>query len=157
MQPTGRVLIIDELQDVAAPLTAVKLAEAGASVTIMTRWPTIAMDTGADVYMHWMMTYVYQAGVQLLPDHFVTQIDGTRVGVVNVYHPAATRDLDADWIVMATGRASENSLYALLRERGADVEMIGDAVAPRGAWEATFEGHRAARRLGSPAPTAPSA
>jgi 2,4-dienoyl-CoA reductase-like NADH-dependent reductase (Old Yellow Enzyme family)/thioredoxin reductase len=157
VQPTGQVLIIDELQDVAAPLTAVKLAEAGASVTIMTRWPTIAMDTGADVYMHWMMTYVYQAGVQMLPDHFVTQIDATRVSVVNVYHPAATRDLEADWIVMATGRASENSLYALLRERGADVEMIGDAVAPRGAWEATFEGHRAARRLGSPAATAPSA
>ncbi|MCW3062839.1 MAG: hypothetical protein JWN32_11, partial [Solirubrobacterales bacterium] len=34
-----------------------------------------------------------------------------------------------------------------LRARGVSVEMIGDAVAPRGTYEATFEGHRQARKL----------
>ena len=56
-------------------------------------------------------------------------------------------ELDADWIVMATGRRSENGLYHALRERGVSVEMIGDAVAPRGTYEAVYEGHRAARKL----------
>jgi hypothetical protein len=55
--------------------------------------------------------------------------------------------LEADWIVMATGRRSENGLYHLLRERGASVELIGDATAPRSTYEAVFEGHRQARKL----------
>ena len=48
---------------------------------------------------------------------------------------------------MATGRQSENSLYHALREQGRSVEMIGDAIAPRGTYEAVYEGHRAARKL----------
>ena len=48
---------------------------------------------------------------------------------------------------MVTGRRSENGLYHVLRERGVSVEMIGDAIAPRGTYEAVFEGHRAARKL----------
>ena len=48
---------------------------------------------------------------------------------------------------MDTGRQSENALYHGLRERGASVEMIGDAVAPRSTYDAVFEGHRAARAL----------
>jgi hypothetical protein len=43
----------------------------------------------------------------------------------------------------------------LLLERGISTETIGDALAPRGTYEATFEGHRAARRLsGTAAPSA---
>ena len=48
---------------------------------------------------------------------------------------------------MSTGRQSVNDLYHRLRERGQSVEMIGDAVAPRGTYEAVFEGHRQARKL----------
>jgi len=52
--------------------------------------------------------------------------------------------------VMATARSSENAMYHLLRERGRSVEAIGCAVAPRTVYEATLEGHRAARKLGMP-------
>src|SRR5205085_8508076 len=37
--PSGKVLVIDDLQDAAAPLTAIKLAEEGSSVRLVTRWP----------------------------------------------------------------------------------------------------------------------
>jgi photosystem II stability/assembly factor-like uncharacterized protein len=37
----------------------------------------------------------------------------------------------------------------LLRRRGVSVEAIGCANAPRTVYEATFEGHRAARKLGA--------
>jgi hypothetical protein len=60
------------------------------------------------------------------------------------------RPITADTIVMATARASENALYHLLRERGRSVEAIGCAIAPRTVYEATLEGHRAARKLGAP-------
>ncbi|MCW3064354.1 MAG: hypothetical protein JWN32_1526 [Solirubrobacterales bacterium] len=147
VEPTGDVLVIDDLQDVAAPLVAHKLADAGANVTLLTRWPMIAMDTVGDVYLHWMLTYVYQSGVEVITDHFVKEISGEKVTAFNIYDAASTRELHADWIVMATGRASENGLYHTLRARGVSVEMIGDAVAPRGTYEATFEGHRQARKL----------
>jgi 2,4-dienoyl-CoA reductase-like NADH-dependent reductase (Old Yellow Enzyme family)/thioredoxin reductase len=145
--PSGRVLVIDDLQDVAAPLVAHKLAEEGATVQLLTRWPMVAMDTVGDVYLHWMLTYLYQSGVEMLTDHFVKEIRGDHVEVFNVYMPSVTRELTVDAIVMATGRASENQLYSVLRARGASVEMIGDAVAPRGTYEATYEGHRQARKL----------
>lgn len=150
--PSGDVLVIDDLQDVAAPLTACKLAESGATVKILTRWPMIAMETTPDVYLHWMLTYVYQAGIEMICDHFVQRIEDRRVTAFNIYKPENVRVINADWIVMATGRQSENSLYATLRARGISVETIGDATAPRGTYEATYEGHRQARKLGSEAP-----
>lgn len=61
-------------------------------------------------------------------------------------HEGVFTDQAADCIVMATGRG-ENALYHALRERGVSVEMIGDAVALRGTYEAVYEGHRAARKL----------
>jgi pyruvate/2-oxoglutarate dehydrogenase complex dihydrolipoamide dehydrogenase (E3) component len=147
VEPSGNVLVIDDLQDAAAPLTAVKLAEAGASVRLVTRWPMFAMETIPEVYFIWVQSKLYEAGVELTTDHFVKEIAGSRVTLFNVYAPDRTFDVDADWIVMATGRASENELYHALRAEGRSVEMIGDAVAPRTTYEAVYEGHRQARKL----------
>lgn len=144
----GHAVVIDDLGDVAAPLTAVALAEAGASsVTLVTRWPMVGMETLLDVYFEWIMPRIYQAGVRVLADHFVRRIEGEAITLYNVHHPAAEQALPADWIVMATGRRSENGLHALLRQRGVSVESIGDAVAPRYTYEAVYEGHRQARKL----------
>jgi 2,4-dienoyl-CoA reductase-like NADH-dependent reductase (Old Yellow Enzyme family) len=145
--PTGSVLVLDDLQDAAAPLTAVKLAGDGASVRLVTRWPMIGMETIPEVYYLWVRTQLYDAGVAVEPDLFVTAIDGREVTLINVYMPDRVTTIEADWIVMATGRTSENALYHLLRERGTSVEAIGDAIAPRTTYEAVFEGHRAARKL----------
>jgi 2,4-dienoyl-CoA reductase-like NADH-dependent reductase (Old Yellow Enzyme family)/thioredoxin reductase len=151
VKPSGQVLVIDDIQDVAAPLIAAAISSSADHVTLVTRWPMVAMETAPDVYLHWMLTYLYQTDVEMLRDHLVTSIDGTAVTAINIYHQDAARELHADWIVMATGRRSENSLYYMLRERGVSVEMIGDATAPRGTYEATFEGHRQARKLGTAA------
>ena len=72
-------------------MTALKIAEAGATVRLLTRWPMIGMDTAPDVYLHWMLTYVHQSGIELICDRFVQLIDGTKVTVFNVYNPQDTR------------------------------------------------------------------
>jgi hypothetical protein len=59
------------------------------------------------------------------------------------------RSIGAELIVMATARKSETEIYQILRQRGVSVEAIGCAVAPRSVYEATLEGHRAARALGA--------
>jgi 2,4-dienoyl-CoA reductase-like NADH-dependent reductase (Old Yellow Enzyme family)/pyruvate/2-oxoglutarate dehydrogenase complex dihydrolipoamide dehydrogenase (E3) component len=147
---SGDVLVVDEMADVAAPLTAVKLAKLGLRVKLLTKWPMIGWETAAEVYLHWILTYLYEADVEIITDHAVKKIDRTEVEIVNIYQPSRARPVTADTIVMATSRSSENAMYHLLRERGRSVEAIGCAVAPRTVYEATLEGHRAARKLGAP-------
>ncbi len=146
VSPTGDVIVLDDLCDVVAPLTAVALADSGAAVRLVTRWPMVGMDTILDVYLDWILPKLYKSGVEMVTDRFVRRIDGSTVTLYNVHSEDET-DAHADWIVMATGRQSENDLQAPLAERGVSVEVIGDAVAPRGTYEAVYEGHRAARRL----------
>ena len=147
VEPSGAVLVLDDLQDAAGPLTAVKLAEAGASVRLVTRWPMFGMETIPEVYFIWIQSRLYEAAVELTVDHFVERIEHDRVTLFNVYQPDRREEIQADWVVMATGRRSENNLYRELKTRGASVESIGDAVAPRGTYEAVYEGHRQARKL----------
>jgi 2,4-dienoyl-CoA reductase-like NADH-dependent reductase (Old Yellow Enzyme family)/thioredoxin reductase len=147
---SGDVLVVDEMADVAAPLTAVKLAKLGLRVKLLTKWPMIGWETAAEVYLHWILTYLYEADIEMITDHAVKKIDRTEVEIVNIYQPSRARPITADTIVMATSRSSENAMYHLLREGGRSVEAIGCAVAPRTVYEATLEGHRAARKLGAP-------
>ncbi len=50
-----------EMAEVAAPLTAVKLAKLGVRVRILTKWPMIGWETTVEVYLHWILTYLYEA------------------------------------------------------------------------------------------------
>jgi 2,4-dienoyl-CoA reductase-like NADH-dependent reductase (Old Yellow Enzyme family) len=145
--PTGSVVVLDDLQDANGPLTAVALADAGCTVRLVTRWPMVGMETIPEVYYLWIAEHLHRSEVEVITDHFVKQIAGASVELMNLYCPDRIRTVEADWIVMSTGRQSVNGLYHRLRERGRSVEMIGDAIAPRGTYEAVFEGHRQARKL----------
>lgn len=145
--PQGDVLVVDDLCDVVAPLVAVKMANAGANVKVVTRWPMIAMDTILDVYLEWILPQVYRAGVGMVTDRFVKEIKGAETVVSNVHMPEMEETLASDWLVMVTARRSENRLASLIAERGIDVSTIGCAVAPRGTYEAVYEGHRQGRRI----------
>jgi hypothetical protein len=144
----GDVVVIDDQGDAAGPLTAVYAADHGAaSVTIVTRWPMIAMETILDAYLEWILPQLYERGIRVVCDHAVSEIRDTTLRTRNIHFPRDERELHADLIVMATARQSINGLYPLLRERGVSAEVIGDAVAPRGTYEAVFEGHRQGRKL----------
>jgi 2,4-dienoyl-CoA reductase-like NADH-dependent reductase (Old Yellow Enzyme family) len=146
--PRGEVLVVDDVSNAIAPLTAVKMRQAGiAKVRLVTRWPMVGMETILDVYLDWILPKLYQTGVTVCVDHFVRRIEGGTVTLYNVHHEEAERTIEADWIVMATGRRSENALKGAVAARGLSVETIGDATAPRSAYEAVYEGHRQARKL----------
>ena len=147
-QPRGRILLIDDMSTAVAPLTAVKLRLDGAEdVHLLTRWPMVAMETMADVYHDWIMPRVFETGVKTTVNHFVKHINGTEITLFNVHYPKHEFTVRADTIVMATARRSDNKLHDCVRARGMSVETIGDANAPRGTYEAVFEGHRAGRRV----------
>ena len=144
---SGSVVVIDDLQDIAGPLIAVKLAREGASVKLVTRWPMVAIETMPEVYYLWTRKALIEAEVEIMTDLFATRIAGREIELINVYAPERTTRLDANAIVFNTGRQSDNALYHALRARGVSVETIGDATAPRGTYEAVYEGHRQARKL----------
>lgn len=146
-KPEGKVLVVDDLCDVVAPLVAVQLADSGLETTIVTRWPMIAMDTMLDVYLDWILPQVYKAGVHIACDRFIKEIKGDQTIVTNVHVPEIEETLESDTLVMATARRSENALAALVASRGLAVSTIGCAVAPRGTYEAVYEGHREGRRI----------
>ncbi len=54
---------------------------------------------------------------------------------------------DTDQIVIAMGAKSVNDLAGKLKDRVAELYVIGDAREPRTAFEATREGAEAARRI----------
>jgi 2,4-dienoyl-CoA reductase-like NADH-dependent reductase (Old Yellow Enzyme family) len=144
----GEVLVIDDLSNAVAPLTAVKLRLGGApAVRLVTRWPMVAMETMYDVYHDWIMPKVFEMGVEIIAHHFVKEIKGSEAIVFNIHQVHQERVLRADTLVMVTGRQSVNGLHDAVRARGISVETIGDANAPRGTYEAVFEGHRAGRRV----------
>jgi 2,4-dienoyl-CoA reductase-like NADH-dependent reductase (Old Yellow Enzyme family) len=147
VRPSGDVVVLDDLCDVVAPLCAVGIADDGATVRLVTRWPMVGLDTILDVYLDWILPKLYKSGVEMLCDRFVRSIDGTQVSLVNVHHPDDVLEVRADWIVMVTAYQSENGLHKLLLDRAASVETIGGATAPRGTYESVYEGHRQARKL----------
>ncbi|MBS1860279.1 MAG: FAD-dependent oxidoreductase [Actinobacteria bacterium] len=147
VEAQGSVLVIDDLCDVVAPLVAVAMAEAGAEVKVVTRWPMIGMDTILDVYLEWILPQVYKAGVGIVCDRFVKEIRGAETVLTNVHMPEAEETLASDLLVMVTARRSENALAGALVERGIETSTIGCAVAPRGTYEAVYEGHRQGRRI----------
>ncbi|MBR0934125.1 FAD-dependent oxidoreductase [Bradyrhizobium jicamae] len=148
VKPRGEVLVIDDISNAIAPLTAVKMRLQGVdTVRMVSRWPMIGMDTLYDVYHDWILPKIFETNVESIVNHAVASIDGNKVTIQNVHFGKQTRTVRADTIVMVTGRRSENALHGLLMERGISVETIGDAVAPRGTYEAVYEGHRAGRRL----------
>jgi len=147
VRPSGNVVLIDDQCDVIGPLCAVMMAEQGANVKIVTRWPMIGMETILDAYLEWILPRLYKAGIPVIVDRFVQQINSTSITLQNLYNLEDISVLPADWIVMVTARQSENVLHDLVKQRGLSVETIGDAVAPRGTYEAVYEGHRQGRKV----------
>jgi hypothetical protein len=143
---TGDVLVLDDQADLIGPLIAVHAARAGASsVRLVTRWPMVGSETVADAYFEWIMPQVYESGVQLYVDHFVAGLAESSATLYNIYLPGRTFEVPAGTVIMATARQSVNSLAGAAREAGLPVTVIGDAVAPRGTFEAVYEGHRHGR------------
>ena len=48
----------------------------------------IGIETTAEVYLHWILTYLYEAEVEMLTDHAVKRIKGSEVEVANIYQPS---------------------------------------------------------------------
>lgn len=121
------------------------LAVQGKRITIMDMLDSIAADM-EQYRRYWVMKSLEEHGTQFLTKTTLKEI--TRDGVI-VERDGRQESLGRfDTIVIATGyRATGPSLAQQLQGRVPEVHTIGDAVDPRTAVEAIYEGGRTARSI----------
>jgi hypothetical protein len=101
--------------------------------------PVIGIETMSEVHHLRVRQQLEEAGVEVVPDLFTTGVDGRAVSFINVYARDRVTTLAANWIVMSTTMPCAPAAQGM--------EMVGDAVARRGTYEAVFKGYRQARKL----------
>ncbi|HEY2427812.1 MAG TPA: FAD-dependent oxidoreductase, partial [Acidimicrobiales bacterium] len=140
--PTGRVVVVDELGFHQATSTAERLADRGCEVAVITPGMVVGQDLGITLDLeHWNILAAAKGIAQhtdLVPMGYD---EGT---LIVLHHPTGTeRRLDCDWVVLAVPPRPVEALYHELAARtGLEVHRIGDCVAPRRAHAAVIEGDR---------------
>jgi 2,4-dienoyl-CoA reductase-like NADH-dependent reductase (Old Yellow Enzyme family)/thioredoxin reductase len=139
------VVVIDDVGHMPAYVPAELLADAGASVTLVTGQAVAgaALDETTQVRM---LRRLAGKGVRFLTGHAPVAVERAGVRVRNVWSggqdvvPAAT-------VVVAIANVAADDLLHRLQESLTDVEIhaIGDTVAPRTALEAVRDGHLVGR------------
>jgi 2,4-dienoyl-CoA reductase (NADPH2) len=148
MRPSGRLLVLDEEGYNTAVGVAEIAALAGAEVALVTRRLTVAEALGRDA-VH-VEARLRALGVHLRTAAYLREIgDGT--ATIEDLRSGERSTEPVDGVVLATMREPQDELADLLRVEVEQVCLIGDALAPRSLREATYEGHRFARLVGTAA------
>ncbi|HEY5874329.1 MAG TPA: FAD-dependent oxidoreductase [Ilumatobacteraceae bacterium] len=144
-QPCGRVVVVDDLNDWRGIGTALFLQERGCDVTITTSQPVVAgglFHSAADVPAR---TRFATGGGRMTPHTVVAEwrplqqqalVRNTLTGQSDI--------IAADWLVLAeVAIPNDNLVTSFARSNSAaPLHVIGDAVAPRRAVLAIYEGRR---------------
>jgi 2,4-dienoyl-CoA reductase-like NADH-dependent reductase (Old Yellow Enzyme family) len=144
--PGNRVIVLDDLGDWRGTGTALFLAETGHEVTLVTSAPVIAGGLAHSAADGPLRRRFVAAGGTALPNVVVDGWDGASARLRFLLGGTSV-DLDADALVIAETAVSETALADELRAAGVTFGLIGDAVAPRRASLAFFEGRNLARDL----------
>jgi hypothetical protein len=140
---SGRVLVLDDVDDWRGIGTAIFLQERGCSVTIATSAATVAgalYHSAADVPTRRRFA---SAGGELLPNSIVVRWRGDAATLRSTL-TGSEDERRFDWLVIAGTPVARTDLSTGLGELGIAHTPIGDCVAPRTAAAAILDGRRAA-------------
>jgi mycofactocin system FadH/OYE family oxidoreductase 2 len=151
-EPSGQVLVVDELGFHQATSTAELLADRGCAVEIVTPGMVVGQDLGITLDMETWWMKATAKHIAQTTDTMVTAVaEGDDGGVVVALQQHTTgRDAErrVDWVVCATPPQPADALWRALRHQGlAEVHRVGDCVAPRRAHAAVIEGERVGAAL----------
>jgi dimethylamine/trimethylamine dehydrogenase len=159
--PGKRVVVYDAEGYFTAAGLAEKLAGEGHDVELATCLERIAPVTDETLEGPMLRQHLHDVGVRQRPGFLAAEIgEGFIRGTDEFGEPV---EVEADAIVLATQRLSNESLYLELAQdldalRGEGIDAlyrIGDCVAPRIVAEASYDGHRLAREIDSDDPATP--
>ena len=141
-QPSGSVVVIDEIGFHHATSVAELLADRGCEVEVITPGMVVGQDLGITLDMENWWIRAGSKGIVQTTDCVPMSVDGHTV--VFQHHPTGTeRARTPDWCVLAVPSDPVEELYLELAGRGVDVVRVGDAIAPRRAHAAVIEGEAA--------------
>lgn len=142
---SGKAVVLDEDGQSSGVGIAEILAQGGAQVEIVTRWQLVAPLLQASGQFAHVLARLYTAGVVLTPNTYLSAISADKVTVFNIFTGEERIIDDVECVVIAGSRiAADNGWQTRSRS---PVHVIGDALAPRGFSEATYEGARIAHML----------
>jgi dimethylamine/trimethylamine dehydrogenase len=159
--PGKRVVVYDAEGYFTAAGLAEKLAGEGHDVELATCLERIAPVTDETLEGPMLRQHLHNVGVDQRAGFLAAEIgEGFIRGTDEFGEPV---ELEADAVVLATQRLSNESLYLELAQdldalRGEGIDAlyrIGDCVAPRIVAEASYDGHRLAREIDSDDPATP--
>ncbi|MBN1856037.1 MAG: FAD-dependent oxidoreductase [Dehalococcoidia bacterium] len=124
--------------------TAEYLVEQGKTVTVVRRGQEMATSIGPSL-RPFFLERLRKKGVVLLPGvRYQEMLPG---GLVIETPDGATRILEADTFVLASGAVADMSLYEGLRGKVPELHSIGDCVAPQAIAEAVRDGYAVGEAL----------
>jgi 2,4-dienoyl-CoA reductase-like NADH-dependent reductase (Old Yellow Enzyme family)/thioredoxin reductase len=144
--PGRRVVLLDDLGDWRGTGTALALAEAGHEVMLLTAAPVIAGALAHSAADEPLRRRFVAAGGTALPNVVIDGWTGDHAQVRFLFD-GTSFELAADALVIAETAVAETALADELRTMDIPFELIGDAVAPRRASLAFYEGRELARRI----------
>jgi hypothetical protein len=142
-----RVLVLDDLGQWPGAGTALKLAEAGHQVAIVTRHPVIGAELVNSAAVPPLMKRLGELKVAMLTETAILSWDGNEASLKSLLDGAVvTRGFDT--LVTSTVNSPVRALFdALDGAAGFVLHNIGDSLAPRKAAAAIYEGRKLALRI----------
>ena len=140
-RPGRRVIVLDDIGHWHGAGTAWHLAEQGHDVTLVTPHGVAAAELARTAADWPLRRKLKQLGVQIVTDAGISEWHGNAATIVDI-QDLSERRIEADALVLATCNIANDDLAAALGNSDVIVHTIGDAVAPRHANMATYEGRK---------------
>ena len=143
--PSQRIVMYDLLGDWASISVVEHLADLGVDVTYVT--PVAGYAWKVSRYSRTALTTrLRDAHVSIRPLRAARSFDGTAF-IVEDLTTGSLESIPTDAVVAAGNPAANSELFTQLSDSGTPVTLVGDALAPRTALEAVYEGHEVGRAI----------
>jgi 2,4-dienoyl-CoA reductase (NADPH2) len=144
--PSGEVVVIDEIGFHHATSVAELLADRGCRVEIISPGMVVGQDLGVTLDMENWWIRASAKGIVQTVERVAQGLEGRTLQLL--HHPTGTMETRTpDWIVLAVPGEPVDWLYRDLKAAGWSVSRVGDCVAPRRAHAAVVEGERVGAAL----------
>lgn len=129
---TGKAIVGENVVVIGGGTTGCEianyLAEKGKKVTIVEMLEAVAMNIMPSTIRAALLGVLAKCGVSIMTDTKVEEI--IKGGLIVSDKKGNKKTINADTIVLATGRSSNTELFPRLKELGINVYLIGDAIQP---------------------------
>ncbi|WP_343560020.1 oxidoreductase [Kiloniella sp. b19] len=137
----GHILMIDDTGDWRGLGTAVELVNRGHSVTVVTPWPVLGHFIQRTTGDYFGRARLKEGGGNWITEAAVVEWSGTG-GTVRSHLDGSESFVEAQTLVLATTNVADSWIPEELNAQEKDYRLIGDALAPRLAVAAIYEGRQ---------------